>query len=884
MKFAVLLKFWLFALIAWVCLSVDAYGMASASRGIVDASQEPIKLREGWSVVWGEFVDPASVSTRQDDPMLESFQQFNPDNKKQAGVKRYASFYQHFILDPTKAYGFYFPEIRGASRVFINGELVSEQGVLGTHPEDDRGETNMRPKLSFLDPGLTSATVVIHNSSFDMYNLGPMLPILAGERSVLTKHRHSAQLRDLFALSAVLIMSFYHFALYFLRRDRKEPLLFGVVGLLLTVMTGIRSEGGLGFMFFDPFPTRFYYTTEFLTFPLAVMTMMLYVKMLYPDQIKNWLVKMELYSGVFYVLSILSLGYWGIETVLIPYQFIGLGGGFVCLAYLVKAAIDREAGSKLFVFGFSAMLFGAVNYILKTNSVIETQTISHMTLFIFILGQSIILSQRFALAFKMLEVARSKIRRMNEGLEKTIKERTATIRMIIDNVQSGFLIVNEDLTVGEGFTQSCHRILGAKVAEGVSFIDFFDLNERDKGNLINAFDQVFSDMMPESVTTRQIRDRLPFGDRQVKLEISVIRDQEGGITSLLLTVNDVTELSVVETQAELRKTLLKILQSKISFKSLLRETFSELDEGINHALPQIRYRNGLHTMKGNFASYGLDGLVSEIHKIEDLPKITAVEFATLKGILETFLETYKDILSIDPMDLNYVCYSVDDNDFESLKRQLMSEGASQRVITLCQNWIDVAKKVSFGDLLGPVQKTTERLAKQLGKEVRVNVVGHDEAVDAEKLQYVVHSLVHLIRNSIDHGIEYAEDRGGKDPVGTIDIELRNESYQTVISIRDDGAGIDLDRIRDVAEKRNIIDPDAWDQMSEQDKLHLIFTPGFSTSDEVSSLSGRGVGMSACEEAVLEMNGEIQIKSEFKKGVEFSILLPKTNPEANRKLA
>jgi two-component system chemotaxis sensor kinase CheA len=167
------------------------------------------------------------------------------------------------------------------------------------------------------------------------------------------------------------------------------------------------------------------------------------------------------------------------------------------------------------------------------------------------------------------------------------------------------------------------------------------------------------------------------------------------------------------------------------------------------------------------------------------------------------------------------------------------------------------------------------LAKQKGKEVELTVSGVDTEIDKTVIDALGDPLLHLIRNSIDHGIEAPETRlhAHKQRAGKIHLSAKQESSYIVISVRDDGAGMNAERIRMKAIERGIVS--ANQQLSEEDIYGLVFLPGFSTVEKVSETSGRGVGLDVVKKVIANFNGIIEVKSEPRVGTEFILKMPLT---------
>lgn len=184
----------------------------------------------------------------------------------------------------------------------------------------------------------------------------------------------------------------------------------------------------------------------------------------------------------------------------------------------------------------------------------------------------------------------------------------------------------------------------------------------------------------------------------------------------------------------------------------------------------------------------------------------------------------------------------------------------------------------------PVEKVFKKfprivrsLARDLGKEVDLKIFGEETELDRSVVDEIGDPLIHLIRNAMDHGLETPDERiaAGKPGTGTLVLAAVHEGNSIIISIKDDGRGIDTDRVGRKAIEKGLITEDQLAAMSQREMFDLIFLPGFSTKDKASDLSGRGVGMDVVKTNIKKLNGLIEIKSEKGLGSEFILRLPLT---------
>ena len=167
------------------------------------------------------------------------------------------------------------------------------------------------------------------------------------------------------------------------------------------------------------------------------------------------------------------------------------------------------------------------------------------------------------------------------------------------------------------------------------------------------------------------------------------------------------------------------------------------------------------------------------------------------------------------------------------------------------------------------------IARRLGKEVDLELQGESTEADKNVIEALADPLVHIVRNALDHGIELPEVRraAGKSPAGRLLIAARQETDRVVIEVADDGKGIDPAAIRRKAYEKGLIDEAALERMGDQESVNLVFLPGFSTAEQVSDLSGRGVGMDAVRSAVEKLGGSVQLTSVAGQGSRLLLSLP-----------
>ena len=223
------------------------------------------------------------------------------------------------------------------------------------------------------------------------------------------------------------------------------------------------------------------------------------------------------------------------------------------------------------------------------------------------------------------------------------------------------------------------------------------------------------------------------------------------------------------------------------------------------------------------------------------------------------------------------------NRLKTIRPRLRDEELDRAVTALdattsrLQSAVMMARMQPVGRVFARFPKLARDVARQLHKQVDLEVIGADTELDRNLVEALSDPLVHLVRNAIDHGIESPEQRrlAGKSERGRVRLSAQQEGDHVAIEVRDDGAGIDADRIRDSAIGKGLVEADAAARMSPEECLQLLFLPGFSTRSEVSDLSGRGVGMDVVQSRIRELSGLVQIQSEPGTGSRFIIRVPLT---------
>ncbi len=247
----------------------------------------------------------------------------------------------------------------------------------------------------------------------------------------------------------------------------------------------------------------------------------------------------------------------------------------------------------------------------------------------------------------------------------------------------------------------------------------------------------------------------------------------------------------------------------------------------------------------------------------DFDPLEMDQYSRLQQLTRSLSETAGDVESI-----NEILTEIT-RDSETLLIQ------ESRVSTDLQEGLMRTRMVRFGGLSSRLRRIVRQISRELGKEVEVQITGEESEVDRTVLDRIIAPLEHMLRNAVAHGIESPEVRKqrGKSETGQILIEVDREGTDVVINIKDDGAGIDAKKVKEKAIKQGFVTADTV--ISDHDALQFILQSGFSTADEVTQVSGRGVGMDVVDSEIKQLGGVLDIDTVQGKGTAFNVRLPLT---------
>ncbi|WP_438390814.1 ATP-binding protein [Caballeronia sp. DA-9] len=486
-----------------------------------------------------------------------------------------------------------------------------------------------------------------------------------------------------------------------------------------------------------------------------------------------------------------------------------------------------------------------------------------------------------------------------------LKQKTADIQAMLQNMQQGILTVVEGATVHAEYSAHLEAIFETNEIAGRELMDLVFTNTDLGVDARSQVDAAINACLGEDSINFEFNQHLlvretakRMADGRVKildLSWSAITDETDIIVRLMLCVRDVTELRQLAAETSEQKRQLEMIGEILAVNQEKFHQFIESSAGFvsenERIIREHRQANGaaiaelfrnMHTIKGNARTYSLQYLTDVVHETEQsydaLRRDDAAQEWDQEGLAQE-LARVRDVIEryahINEVSLgrkgpgrgsNAERYlTVDIEHIQASLRQLeaVNLGNPADLIAMrdaMHQTLRLLGTESIGEVLAGVLDSLPSLAKELGKDAPVvRIRDNDHRLRSQASGALKNVFMHLLRNSVDHGLETPDVRTsqGKASSGTIEIEMSVDTDTLQITLSDDGRGLALGHIRNIAVERGWIGAD--ETPSDEAIADLIFRPGFSTAEKVTEVSGRGMGMDAVRDFLKRENGSIELR-------------------------
>jgi len=484
---------------------------------------------------------------------------------------------------------------------------------------------------------------------------------------------------------------------------------------------------------------------------------------------------------------------------------------------------------------------------------------------------------------------------LNTNLEKKVEEKTAKVTTLLNNADQGFLSFGADLIIDNEYSKECDRIFKQTIA-GASLADLLYPKDTTKKEF---FIQTLQSLLKETNNLKiktiisLLQHEFIINKKAIDVQYKIVDKDK-----FMVILTDITAKKLLEKKINRERNILKMIVSVVSDSEEffeLNDDFEELHKSKENLVDFTKtplhnateiYRI-IHTFKGLFSQKEMNSVVLHLHKLEsDLSDAIASQENTNDNLLKLLnesnfskwlkkdIDVIKDILG-DELFTKRGNLTIREETISQIEKKINDIAKNHDELQEIQIIADDIKNLKHRtvySMFSAYPKLVNQLSERLEKSIYpLEIIVDKDLKASDEIKPFVKSLVHLFRNSVDHGIESMDDRAEieKDEIGTISCAIKQENENLYITIADDGAGLNREKIKSKARSLGI----ETDTMSDKEIEELIFNDRFSTKDEVSQTSGRGVGMAVVKDELEKLNGVMKINSQKNIGTTIEFVIP-----------
>lgn len=500
-----------------------------------------------------------------------------------------------------------------------------------------------------------------------------------------------------------------------------------------------------------------------------------------------------------------------------------------------------------------------------------------------------------------------------QGRTRELTEAVTKIRNLLDNTGQGFLSFGEDLKVAGEYSAECVIIFNQEISAKWVPELIYPEDTSQQTFLEALFKKIFEedDAFLRETYFSLLPEELIFDGSNIRIEYKYItRLDDPERREILLVLTDITEQREMEKKIQNEKNVLAMVVKAVTHYQEFNKAIGEYELFCREELPELIFSQepvhqkinaifcAIHTWKGTFGQLGMLRLAANLHEVESA--LAALRDETKECIEQSELitcftayspELLHNWLKGELVQLQEILgdrfFTGDEAIIVENYRLRQLEDKIQRLLNPCQareliTELRQLRYKPFSDLLNMYPDYLANVAINQGKEINsLQITGSKVLVDPERYHDFAKSLVHVFRNAIAHGLETPEERlvAGKEIQGQISCNIEDAGGNLVVTIGDDGRGMDADFIRKLAVTKGLCSEEKAGGLSNEESVQLIFADGFSSAGFANELAGRGVGLSAVKKEVEKLDGHIEIFTEQGKGTKFTFVLPLVGSKA-----
>ena len=571
---------------------------------------------------------------------------------------------------------------------------------------------------------------------------------------------------------------------------------------------------------------------------------------------------------------------------------VNIAFGILCSLYVISGEVRGFASLWIYVFPLLSIFTlgihaGLILSILLLCSILVSTLIpglagiSYSVEMASRLAGVYVLVTIFSIVYEQVRIIKERnIVRLSEELRAESDE----ISAMKDHLKLGIFLMDKDYIIQPSYSAALETILGADKLQGKKFLDFLSpsMKEKDLSTMKDYLDMVINRSFDEKMLD-EINPISEFrftaadefkSKKNLRTSFAAV-DRGYGVAMIQATLEDIT--AQVNLQKELNEAAAKQDEEMQYLFQVINSGPRILDDFIEDAEYEvdkihgnlkntafspadvvISIYQGVHAIKSNALILGFDNFSVRLHEFEN--KIKDIQDSKRVSLEDTFR------------------ISVELEIIMQEKEKYLE--ASKKIDSYMSATVQLNDQSVFVETL---RRACEKAGKSEGKEVKFIVTNLNEsALEYAPRRQIKEMLTQLIRNSIAHGIESPDKRIalGKESEGYIRLSIKWEDNQIRVRLSDDGAGIDFDKIREKALRLKLFSEEEAENLDRDALLQVIFNPGFSTTDTVSMIAGRGVGLDLVQDRIRELNGSIKIKTKKDKGTVFYLYIPVDAPNQN----
>ncbi len=868
-----------------------------AVQGVVDLrnwdfdKDGPLDLNGEWEFQWDTLINPETKT-----PRLNQYMHL----PGLWGKPGYGSFRVKFKLNNNQNFGIKIKERRASFEIFFNGEKITSNGVIGDNPRDNQG--GIISEIYKVNTKNDVNEIVIYASNYNFGRGGIKAAPRLGFFEDLTREKEGNLLRDFFVIGGIFIMCLYHFILFALRPNEKSTLYCAL--FCFSAVIGALAEGEYYIMnIFPDLHYQNYWKIRLCFLFLTTAPLILFFKSIFTNYINSKIVK---YWNIFSIASVLYVLALEFKLFLKLFLITYLPALALILIYaliqIIRSRKDYPQESRIIAIGMVIWIAAAVNDNLSAMFVINTPFVASYGLFLFIFSLSILLSIRFSSAFQNLAIAQIEVKELNTGLEAKVKEKTADIRSILIHIKQGIFALagKGEPVIQEDYSSHLETILETEKIVGETIekllLEQSDLNP-DERNIIEETIKfsMIGDSLTYDLNEHNLPNELGFHHRKNKAKIleldwGPIANPEDEIEKVLVCIRDVSLQRKLLSESEAQRQELNIIDEILKIKATKFNDFIDtskkfIDENRRLIEENSEYSENalktlfinMHTIKGNARTYHFQLMTGTIHEAEQaysLLQKKEIEWnqQNLLSDLDSVSSIFDEYIRINETKLGRK--TGDSKEVKKIESNLVKSvidtinaircnGTQDSNLDEISNIRYQLQKIYYypiNDVFGEITNAVANLAKDLQKEnPKVEIEKTNILLTKDAVKIFNDVFVHILRNSLDHGIESAEERkkAGKLPAGTISLSFKQSNGQLWVNYRDDGRGLNLKLLKEKSIEQGLSNSNS--ELDAGKIAELIFESGLSTAQKVSDISGRGVGMDAVRNYLMNNGGQINVE-------------------------